>query len=248
MNKKINECADYLEGIDNLIANNVITPLASADNIEFTDDGLEVTQLANYELSNDIDYTFDPSNVGISAQELYAKAEVIRNSNLPMNIKIVKAAKLLHEYTMTWHYSNENLIYNKDYEATMEDPKKGICCATGVSAVLYLAGANDVDDMRVEQGQFNPHWQHNIERLASKMHWEIIPTENLDQLRPGDIIMTNRQSDGSYGHVELYAGNGYVYNWGSNRDINNADPAHKTPEEYQREGAYAIRVVETQII
>ena len=220
---KLSECALDTEQLNTLIFNDI-------------------------DLSNNIDYTFDPSNCNISSQELYSKAEEIRNSNLPNNIKIVKIAKLFHEYTLDWHYSKENLIYNKDYEATIEDPKKGICCATGVSAVLYLAGANGIDAMKVEDGKFNPHWQHNIERLASKMHWEIISTEHLDQLQPGDIIMTNKQSDGTYGHVELYAGNNYVYTCGSDDDIHNTSPAHKTPEEYKLEGAYAIRVPEYENI
>lgn len=247
LNKKINECANNLEEIDNLIANNVITPLASADNIEFTDAGLEVTQLANYELSNDIDYTFDPSNVGISAQELYAKAEVIKNSNLPMNIKIVKVAKLFHEYTMTWTYSKEDLTYNnKGYEGIIEADKKKLDCATGVAVSLYLSGAITYDESLVDGGQFNPHYPVNVRRWANALHWEIIPTENLDQLQPGDIIMFDYNKDGKENHTEIYAGDGNVYNWGREEDLHNEGPSHQTPEQYKSRGAYAIRVVENQ--
>lgn len=239
LNNKINECANELEEIDNLIANNVITPLASADSIEFTDDGLEVTQLANYELSNDIDYTFDPSNVGISAQELYAKAEVIKNSNLPMNIKIVKVAKLLHEYTLGWKWDREKLEYGS-FEDTLEITTKTIVCATGVSDALYLAGA--VDTIVNQVGIFNPNYQENVLVTAQKNGWQKV---DLNELQPGDIIFTGYDGSG-YGHVEIYAGNGYAYTWGGDQDMAREGPKEVSSAGYQNAGACAYRVTTTR--
>lgn len=248
-NIKITECADKLEKEDNSIGSKTIS-LESTNTTNTTSTIADNTKInsTDYTVSSELDYTFDSSNYNISAEELYAKAETIRNSNLPINIKIVNAAKLFHEYTMTWTYSSENLIYERGYEATIEDPNKRLCCATGVANVLYLAGANTTDEMRVEDGKFNPHWQHNIERLARKMNWEIIPTSNLNEIQPGDIMMTSLNPDGTYGHVEIYAGNNYVYNWGNTYDIQAETAKHKTPGQYQAEGAYAIRVVERETV
>lgn len=245
-NTKINECATNLEIIDNQIGRYTNTLLASADTIDFSQMSASLTDLSEIDLSSEIDYTYDPSNYNISAEELYEKAAIIKNSNLPMNLKIVKVAKLFHEYTLTWHYSIDNLIYGKGYEATIEDPNKGLCCATAVSAILYLAGANTYEDMLVEGGKFNPHWQHNIERMAQRMNWTTISSSNLENLQPGDIILTSKQPDGSYGHVEIYIGNGYAYSWGCNADIQNEGPTIRSLEGYERDGAYAIRVEHQQ--
>lgn len=244
-NTKINECATNLEIIDNQIGSHTNTLLASADTIDFSQIDTLLTNLYGIDLSTEIDYTYDPSNYNISAEELYEKAAIIRNSNLPMNLKIVKIAKLFHEYTLTWSYSKYNLK-GGSYEAFIEDPNKILCCATAVSAVLYLAGANTYEEFLVENNAFNPHWQYNIERLARKLKWTTISSDNLEDIQPGDIILTSKQSDGSYGHVEIYIGNGYAYSWGCNADIQYEGPTIRSIEGYRRAGTYAIRVEQQQ--
>lgn len=248
LSNKLIECAYNLEEIDSMIGSNVSSPLASADNLEFiSSSGVSLDNLATLNIDSSIDYTFDPSNVGITPKELYAKAELIKNANIPDNIKIVKMAKLFHEYTLNWHYSQQNLIYNKDYEATIEDPQKGLCCATGVSAVLYLAGIINRDDILANDGQFNPHFQENIMNAAIKKNWICINGSDFDQLQPGDIILTNYNANGySYGHIEIYAGNGYAYSWGSDGQIHKEGPDERSVIGYQRAGSRAYRVTSKQ--
>lgn len=251
LGSKIKECANNLEEIDNMIGNNVTSPLASADNLDFStelgEDAITLDELSNIDIDGTIDFTFDPSNVNISPKELYAKADQIKNANIPTNVKIVKMAKLFHEYTLNWHYSQQNLIYNKDYKATIEDPQKGLCCATGVSAVLYLAGIINRDDILANDGQFNPHFQENIMNAAIKKNWTCINGSDFDKLQPGDIILTNYNANGySYGHIEIYAGDGYAYSWGSDGQIHKEGPDERTVLGYQRAGSRAYRVTTSQ--
>ena len=252
LSNKIKECANNLEEIDSMIGNNVTSPLTSADNLDFStelgeEDAITLDELANIDIDGMIDFTFDPSNVNITPEELYAKADLIKNANIPTNVKIVKMAKLFHEYTLNWHYSQQNLIYNKDYEATIEDPQKGLCCATGVSAVLYLAGIINRDDILANDGQFNPHFQENIMNAAIKKNWTCINGSDFDELQPGDIILTNYNANGySYGHIEIYAGDGYAYSWGSDGQIHKEGPDERTVLGYQRAGSRAYRVTTSQ--
>lgn len=251
LSSKIKECANNLEEVDNMIGNNVTSPLASADNLDFStelgEDAITLDELSNIDIDGTIDFTFDPSNVNISPKELYAKADQIKNANIPTNVKIVKMAKLFHEYTLNWHYSQQNLIYNKDYKATIEDPQKGLCCATGVSAVLYLAGIINRDDILANDGQFNPHFQENIMNAAIKKNWTCINGSDFDKLQPGDIILTNYNANGySYGHIEIYAGDGYAYSWGSDGQIHKEGPDERTVLGYQRAGSRAYRVTTSQ--
>lgn len=247
LSNKLIECAYNLEEIDSMIGSNVSSPLASADNLEFiSSSGVSLDNLATLNIDSSIDYTFDPSNVGITPKELYAKAELIKNANILDNIKIVKMAKLFHEYTLTWHYAQEGLDYSS-FEATIEDPKKGLCCATGVSAVLYLSGLITREDILAYNGGFNPHFQENIMNAAIKKNWTCIDDSDFDQLQPGDIILTNYNGTGYYyGHIEIYAGNGYAYSWGSDGQIHKEGPDERSVIGYQRAGSRAYRVTSKQ--
>ena len=152
---KITECATELENADNSIGSILTSQLESGPAAE----GEGVVLTSSYSLSSNLDYTYDSSNTGISVEELYAKAEIIKNSNLPINIKVVKTAKLLHEYTLGWTWDRNNLSYS-NFRSTLEIPTKTIVCATGVSDALYLAGA--VGSVGNQVGTFNPNYQTNI--------------------------------------------------------------------------------------
>lgn len=234
---KITECANELVNKDNSIGSTLASQLetkASADG--------EKAVSTSYSLSSELDYTYDSSNTGISVDELYAKAEIIKNSNLPINIKVVKAAKLLHEYTLGWTWDRNNLSYS-NFRSTLEIPTKTIVCATGVSDALYFAGA--VNSVGNQVGTFNPNYQTNILITAQQKGWQRIDSSNFDQLQPGDIIFTGY--DGSeYGHVELYAGNGYAYSWGSTNDMANKGPKSVSVAGYQSAGSCAYRITTSQ--
>lgn len=206
---------------------------------------VSITLQSSFSISDTIDYTFDPSNVGISAQELYSKAQIIKNANIPTGTKIVQMAKLLHEYTFGWKWSSENLVYNKGFEGTLEIPSKLTCCATGVSDVLWLSGF--VDTIANQNGEFNPNFQENVMVTAEKKGWQKITATDFDQLQPGDIMFTS--FNGSiYGHVEIYAGNGYAYSWGSTADMAREGPKLVSVDKYRAENACAYRVIPTETV
>lgn len=235
---KITECATELEKADNSIGSILTSQLESGPAAE----GEGVVLTSNYSLSGNLDYTYDSSNTGISVEELYAKAEIIKNSNLPINIKVVKAAKLLHEYTLGWTWDRNNLSYS-NFRSTLEIPTKTIVCATGVSDALYFAGA--VNSVGNQVGTFNPNYQTNILITAQQNGWQRIDSSDFDQLQPGDIVFTGY--DGSeYGHVELYAGNGYAYSWGSTNDMANKGPKSVSVAGYQSAGSCAYRITPSQ--
>lgn len=235
---KITECATELENADNSIGSILTSQLESGPAAE----GEGVVLTSSYSLSSNLDYTYDSSNTGISVEELYAKAEIIKNSNLPINIKVVKAAKLLHEYTLGWTWDRNNLSYS-NFRSTLEIPTKTIVCATGVSDALYLAGA--VGSVGNQVGTFNPNYQTNILITAQQNGWQRIDSSDFDQLQPGDIVFTGY--DGSeYGHVELYAGNGYAYSWGSTNDMANTGPKSVSVAGYQSSGSCAYRITPSQ--
>ena len=232
MTSKLKECATELENIESKL----IGDKAESNSVTVQSISL---------MSGTIDYTFDPSNVGISANELYAKATIIRESNLPDNIKVVKMAKLFHEYTLGWVWDNTDLIYNQGWEGTIEMPRKKIVCATGVSDVLYLSGL--VDTVANWADQFNPHYQENVLITAQKNGWQKITSDNFDELQPGDIIFTGG-SGSSYTHVEIYAGNGYAYSWGSTGDMAAEGPKKVSADSYRRGNCCAYRITNFQTV
>lgn len=239
---RIIECAEQLENVDSQISGEATS--VSEMSANGTEDALIALQ-SSFSISDTIDYTFDPSNVGISAQELYSKAQIIKNANIPTGTKIVQMAKLLHEYTYGWKWSSENLVYNKGFEGTLEIPSKLTCCATGVSDVLWLSGF--VDTIANQNGEFNPNFQENVMVTAEKKGWQKITATDFDQLQPGDIMFTS--FNGSiYGHVEIYAGNGYAYSWGSTADMAREGPKLVSVDKYRAENACAYRVIPTETV
>ena len=239
---KIKECAEQLEKVDSQISGEATS--VSEMSANGTEDA-SIALLSSFLISDTIDYTFDPSNVGISAQELYSKAQIIKNANIPTGTKIVQMAKLLHEYTYGWKWSSENLVYNKGFEGTLEIPSKLTCCATGVSDVLWLSGF--VDTIANQNGEFNPNFQENVMVTAEKKGWQKITAADFDQLQPGDIMFTSHNGD-IYGHVEIYAGNGYAYSWGSTYDMAREGPKLVSVDKYRAENACAYRVTTTETV
>ena len=96
---------------------------------------------------------------------------------------------------------------------TFEASKNGFhhtCCATYVSWVLqeagYLTEAEHTDSASA------------LASLLMNKGFTIIT--NQSEFQPGDILVYS-------GHIEIYAGNGTVYNAGSGSAIRNASPYKK---------------------
>lgn len=97
---------------------------------------------------------------------------------------------------------------------TFEESKTGhhkTCCATYVSWVLQEAGYITRKQHTDSAG--------TMKNTLEKMGWQEI--SSIEQAEPGDILYY------SYGHIEIYAGDGTVYNAGSGNAIRDPSPKVK---------------------
>lgn len=91
---------------------------------------------------------------------------------------------------------------------------KKIDCSSYVSWVLYESGYTE----------FKGHQHTSSDFCNNTMNWQVIDRE--EDLQPGDILAYE-------GHVEIYAGNGKIYNAGSTKAIRETkQPYNKTRSFY----------------
>ena len=127
---------------------------------------------------------------------------------------ILENAERIHAYMEDndYFYSLDTHILKNTFEESKTS--KGVCCATFVSWVLRDAGLID-------------QTSHSSSRLAELLentyHWTRVSGSDL---QPGDVMVYN------YGHIEIYAGNGKIYNAGSDDAVKNAAPSNQwnTPD------------------
>ncbi len=153
---------------------------------------------------------------------------VATNSFIPEGGAIIECAQMIHQYMEQYNY-----IYcvkgSNSYEecsklgrgahylsATFEGSKaseqtRKTCCATFVSWVLQEAGYITVADHSDSAGTLASILE------KQKGFTRVLKTE----LEAGDIIVCD-------GHVEIYTGDGQVYNAGSGNAIRSASPSSKT--------------------
>ena len=136
---------------------------------------------------------------------------------------IIQCAEEIHKYMEDNNYTycvygrnpyEECSKYGKKHglNSTFEESKTGYhntCCATYVKWVLQEAGY-----LSSSEGSDSANGLSNI--LAQK-GWILITDES--ELKPGDILSYN-------GHVEIYAGDGKIYNAGSGDAIRDAAPSN----------------------
>ena len=125
---------------------------------------------------------------------------------------IIECADRIHKYM------EQNLYtYSLDGDSlprTFEESKTGkqiTCCATYVSWVLQEAGYLTKDQ--------HTNSSKGIKNTLTDMGWQQI--SSIEQAEPGDVLYY------AYGHTEIYAGNGKVYNAGSNDAIRDPSPKVK---------------------
>lgn len=136
---------------------------------------------------------------------------------------IIECAKTIHEYMETNGYTycvyggnsyEECGSYGKSHglSRTFEESKsnKNTCCATYVSWVLQEVGY-------LTESEHNDG-ANNLTNLLISKGWTMITDSN--QFQPGDVLSYNN-------HVEIYAGDGTVYNAGSGKAIRSASPQTK---------------------
>lgn len=138
--------------------------------------------------------------------------------------KIIQSAKKIHTYMEqnNYYYTTTNTSALK---ATFEESKqsRATCCATYVSWVLRDAGLiNDTSHSALGLGQL----------LVNKYHWQKIT--DINKLKAGDVIYYENDH-----HVEIYAGNGQVYNAGTDKAIKRANPYTST--WYKTNKTYGLR-------
>ena len=135
---------------------------------------------------------------------------------------ILEVADAIHKYMEEYQYTycvyncnkgEECPKYGKQHglNTTFEKSKTGhhnTCCATYVSWVLQEAGYITEEEHTNGAGQ--------IRNLLVSKGW--IQITSVSELEPGDVLYYQ-------GHVEIYAGDGKVYNAGSGYSIRGASPA-----------------------
>lgn len=142
---------------------------------------------------------------------------------MPSGGIIIQIADTIHKYmeensyTYCVHYNNsleECGKYGKScglsttFEASKQNKKT--CCATYVSWVLQEAG--HITEIEYKNGA------NDLKNLLISKGWTQI--YSVSELQPGDVLYYN-------GHIEIYAGDGTVYNAGSGNAIRGSSPAYK---------------------
>ena len=152
---------------------------------------------------------------------LFFNNKYIARDGTEIKAGIIAYADMIHKYMEENNYKY-CVKFNNEYEehvrggecglnTTFEESKTGYqnsCCATYVSWVLQEAGYIDDAEHTNSSGELN--------NLLISKGWQIIT--NRDELEPGDILYYN------YGHIEIYAGDGKVYNAGSGENIRSQAP------------------------
>lgn len=127
-----------------------------------------------------------------------------------------------HGYTYCVFYTNEyeecgkygkKCGLNSSFEASMSG-HQNTCCATFVSWVLQEAGYITEKDHDRE----GLNSAKAIRNFLKNNGWTVI--SSVSDLQPGDVLCYN-------GHVEIYAGDGTVYNAGSGNAIRGESPSKK---------------------
>lgn len=136
---------------------------------------------------------------------------------------IIECAEAIHTYMEENNYTycvygnnrcEECPQYRKScgLNTTFEKSKNGYhntCCATFVSWVLQEAGYITEEE--------HTNGADSLAKVLERKGWKRISYSDLE---PGDILYYS-------GHIEIYAGDGTVYNAGSGSDIRNPAPATK---------------------
>lgn len=129
---------------------------------------------------------------------------------------IIECADYIHKYMEQNQY-----VYSTTghLDSTFEKSKTGqknTCCATYVSWVLQEAGY-------VTEEEHNTYGLNGANNLAAflKDKKDFQEYTNPNEFEPGDVLWRNQ-------HVEIYAGEGKVYNAGSNNAIRDPSPKEKT--------------------
>ena len=164
-------------------------------------------------------------NSSMSTRRQYAREyyEKYKGMTAPLSGTIIQVADEIHKYMEQNNYTY--CVYGgNSYEecngsghglnTTFEESKNGYhhaCCATYVSWVLQASGfISDSEHTDSAEG---------VRNLLVRKGWKQISSA-LD-LQPGDVIYYNN------GHVEIFAGDGTVYNAGSGNAIRGSSPQRK---------------------
>ena len=160
-------------------------------------------------------------NVRVQKAEEYYQE--FKGRTKPAGGAIIQIADEIHRYMQDQKYTycvygtnkyEECKNYGKTHglNKTFEQSKTGYqntCCATYVSWVLQEAGY-------LEESE-HTDGATNLMKLLKNKGW--VQISNVSQLEPGDVIYYG------YGHIEIFAGDGKVYNAGSGNAIRGSSPA-----------------------
>lgn len=218
---------------------------ASAKNIKLTDyqvDALAALRYQGWQIGDFLDaykkYGLDSrirnttTGMGTSSDRYKANwklfSEGIYTDQHGKEIVLASGGGILGSAYKVHKYMEENgYYYSLDtnlLKSTFEESKrtKAVCCASYVSWVLRECGAIQ---------ETNHSATGLADLLQNKYHWQRI--DGINNFKAGDVLYY------PYGHIEIYAGDGQVYNAGSNNAITRANPY--TSNWYKQNTVYALR-------
>ncbi len=149
--------------------------------------------------------------------------EIVVPSSSASGGSIIESARKVHKYMEDnrYTYSDDGSNLALNFENSKNN--KVTCCATYVTWVLQEAGI------------FAPNeGSHNTRGVAEALiakGW--VRIDDVSKLEPGDVLFYAPTQAGAYArHVEIYAGNGQIYNAGSTNAIQRANPynMYNTPD------------------
>lgn len=156
--------------------------------------------------------------------KLFSTGKYIARDGTEIKPSILTIADNIHKYmeqnnylycvyfcnNLEEHTNSGECGLNVTFEESMTGHNSS-CCATYVSWVLQEAGY-------LERSEHTDCADDLAEYLYNEKKWEKI--YGVDELEPGDVIYYD-------GHIEIYAGDGKVYNAGSGSAIRGSSPAPK---------------------
>ena len=198
---------------------------------------------------------YEEKQITISYTPVVSKGNYNNFGDTTLGEAIVQGAAEINKMgaEMGWTY---NCVGATKVLNNLRNKKKAtVCCADGASAALVLAGIFTEEDIANTKsltkdscGGYggNNESATGLQAFLITQGWTKI--SKIEDLQPGDIVFVRPMNDVNFsciknqgtkraGHVEIYAGDGKVYNFGNTNDIKTMGPHKRT---YSYNGEYAF--------
>lgn len=198
---------------------------------------------------------YEEKQVTISYTPVVSKGNYNNNGNTTLGEAIVQGAAEINKMGVEQKWTYNCLGATRVLNNLRGKKKASVCCADGASAALVLAGIFSEEDIantkKLTKDSCGGYGGNNesatgLQAFLITQGWTKI--SKIEDLQPGDIVFVRPMNDVNFsciknqgtkraGHVEIYAGNGTVYNFGNTKDISTMGPHKRT---YSYSGEYAF--------